>query len=202
MWICAGDRKYGHLAFTNSDKNKLPSSDQMTFDELDCTRLRSYLSDELHLIGPCVDSSRQWTYRYNGSHPPIKEAMRMLSNSYELEEAICGSTSIISSQMPNHAETKIDQRTADNHYPLVDPADIYSYCMEQLTSCLSEMKSSSASPGQSSGYYSINGNLQPRDLLKEEASFFSKEVQDDLEFWSLMRDEDFECTTVIPPVCI
>ncbi|XP_046455760.1 FHF complex subunit HOOK interacting protein 1B-like isoform X2 [Daphnia pulex] len=199
-----GERSYGHLSFTTSEK-KLALSDQIISNDcvssdLDFTRFRRYLKDQFNQIGPCVDAVRCWTYRYNGSSPPIKEAIGMLYNSSELEEPIrCTGAS---SQVLNLPEKQADQTASSpsSQYPLVDPADIYMYCMEQLTTCLSEMKSNSASPGQSSGYYSINCNLQPNDLLKEEATFFSKEVQDDLEFWSLMRDDDFDSTPIVTPV--
>jgi len=204
--IFIGEKSYGHLAFTTNEK-KLALSEQIISNDfeasdLDFTRLRKYLKDQFNQIGPCVDAVRCWTYRYNGSNPPIKEAVSMIYNSSLLEEPI--SDTGASSQMLNPPEKQADQKASStsSQYPLVDPADIYMYCMEQLTTCLSEMKSNSASPGQSSGYYSINCNLQPNDLLKEEATFFSKEVQDDLEFWSLMRDDDSDSTPIVTPVCI
>lgn len=169
--------------------------------DFDCTRLRDYLIDGFTQILPCVNATRQWTYHYDGKFPSIKEAVHMLYNPCEPEEP-CESITTQSCPESDQQETKIDKGLASpSQYPLVDPADIYMYCIEQLNSCLSEMKSNS-SPGQSSGYYSINCNLQPGELLKEEASFFSKEVQDDLEFWSLMRDDDFDCTPVPVPVRI
>ena len=95
-------------------------------------------------------------------------------------------------------EEKLPSANKTIEYPSVDPADVYSYCMAQLTTCLSEMNVAS-SPGQSSGYQSFNTQQRPiNDPFHEEGSFFSKDVQDDLEFWSLMRDEEeMDCP---PPV--
>ena len=58
-----------------------------------------------------------------------------------------------------------------------------------------------ASPGQSSGYQSFNFHYRSQDTILEDSSFFSKDVQDDLEFWSLMR-EDLESIKTIPQVII
>lgn len=85
-------------------------------------------------------------------------------------------------------------------YPSVNPVDVYSYCMEQLTSCLMEINANSSSPDASSGYQSFNLSARTRDV-SHEGSFFSKEVQDDLEFWSLMRDDDVDLQSASPPVC-
>lgn len=56
-----------------------------------------------------------------------------------------------------------------------------------------------ASPGQSSGYQSFNFHYRSQDTILEDSSFFSKDVQDDLEFWSLMR-EDLESIKTIPQI--
>ncbi|KAK4014764.1 hypothetical protein OUZ56_027272 [Daphnia magna] len=201
--IDSGDRRYGHLAFTTNER-KPPSAKQAvpngcSASDFDCNHLRKYLKDQFNQIRPCVDAVQHWTYRYNGSNPP-GETVLMLSKTSNIEEPASGT--IASSNTSDQSEKKMDQTVASPvpQYPPVNPADIYLYCMEQLTTCLNEMKSNSASPGQSSGYYSINCNIQRSDLLKEEASFFSKEVQDDLEFWSLMRDDDFDSAPIIPPV--
>ena len=58
-----------------------------------------------------------------------------------------------------------------------------------------------ASPGQSSGYQSFNFCYRSQDNVVEDSSFFSKDVQDDLEFWSLMR-EDLESIKTVPQVII
>lgn len=206
-WIFLGERRYGHLAFSTNEK-KLHSAKQAIpndclASDFECNRLLKYLKDQFNHIRPCVDAVHHWTYRYNGSNPPVRKTVLMPSKPSKLEEPTSGTSE--NSETPNQSEeTILDERIASptSQYPLINPADIYLYCMEQLTTCLSEMKSDSASPGNSSGYYSINCNLQTSEMLKEETSFFSKEVQDDLEFWSLMRDDDFDSTPIIPPVCI
>lgn len=85
---------------------------------------------------------------------------------------------------------------APAEYPPVDPMDIYTFCMEQLSSCLTEINT--ASSGQSSGYESF-GIPRP-DGSFDENSFFSKDVQDDLEFWSLMRDDEIDSPPVVSAV--
>lgn len=207
FFFSKGERRYGNLAFTSNIK-KLPSNQPSGLSDSlyqDYTRLREYLDDGSKQIRSTVDATRQWRYRYDGSNPQVKDALRMLYNPCELEKA--SSEGLVQrSQLPNQLETKCDE--SENEETLdcspqcqpVDPSDVYVYCVEQLNSCLSDMKCNSASsPGQSSGYYSINFNLQSNGGLKEETSIFSKEVQDDLEFWSLMRDDDFD-ETPIPPV--
>ena len=200
----AGERRYGQLAFTSNEKG--PSATQqsdISKSELDCGRLRKYLFDSFKNIRLCVDGCKQWTYSYDSSYPPIKDAIRMLQNPFEVEAPMNG-TDTKNSEITDDPEVNASQKTDSSHqYPIVDPADIYMYCMEQLTSCLSEMKSTSAvSPGLSSGYYSINCNVQPGGFLQEDGSFFSKEVQDDLEFWSLMRDDECDSIPVPAPVSL
>jgi hypothetical protein len=56
-----------------------------------------------------------------------------------------------------------------------------------------------ASPGQSSGYQSFNFCYRSQDNVVEDSSFLSKDVQDDLEFWSLMR-EDLESIKTVPQI--
>lgn len=171
-----------------------------------CLRLRNYLNDEMALIRPCVDHCRQWTYLYNGTHPPLADAIRMLQGHpseglHSSEQPVAAPTT--SEETPEELDSPEKATTSirlpiTSEYSSVDPADVFSYCMAQLATCLSEIDTHSASsPGQSSGYQSFNFNAKLQDPLQEKGSFLSQDVQDDLEFWSLMRDEDdLEC---VPP---
>lgn len=198
------ERRFGQLAFVNNEKKSFPNQpNDISTSESDCGRLREYLFDSVNNLEMCVNGCRQWTYSYDSSYPPIKDAIRMLRNPFEIEEL---SNQAKRNSSKNSDETVIDSNQgagASSRYPIVDPADIYMYCMEQLTTCLSELKSNStSSPGPSSGYYSINCNVQPCDFLQQDVSFFSKEVQDDLEFWSLMRDDECDSIPVSAPVSV
>lgn len=157
------------------------------------------MRDEVIQIRSCANATRYWTYCYNGLHPPVNEAKRMLYYPDSLGKTIYSPTDSAETSV-RHGENINDVSVCPPQYPQIDPSDVYMFCMEQLSSCLSEIKSDIASPGKSSGYFSASCNVQPLETLKEESSFFSKEVQDDLEFWSLMRDDDFDSTPAVTPV--
>ena len=206
-----GDNRYGQLAFTSTDRKSLIaeqiSMNERTPSEAQCLRLRSYLNDELAQIQPCIKRCRHWTYLYNGTHPPIDDAIRMLhghsdssrrpqNNDQSHEAPITPEKTSDGSENGNEKSTTFLRPHMESEYPTVDPADVYSYCMAQLATCLDEIEAHSAtSPSQSSGYQSLI-NARSMNAFHENGSFFSKDVQDDLEFWSLMRDdEDMENVT-------
>ena len=163
-----------------------------------CQHLRNYLNDEPAQIRPCFLNCRLWTYLYNGNHPPISDAVRMLQGTSTDPESALNVVEFVEVADSNdfHLGTvKSKNVHSIPEYSSVNPADVYSYCMAQLTTCLNEMNHTwSTSPGQSSGYQSFS--FRPQDPFHQEGSFFSKDVQDDLEFWSLMRDDDLD---YVPP---
>ena len=151
----------------------------------DCVRLNQYLKDDGVEIRRCVDATANWRYLYNGLNatdsPPVQ---------------------LLNANGPSHSETgdsceKVETTAEAAHNshsaeeppspePCDDGMDIYSRCLEQLTSCLNVMNLTS--PGQSSGYESFNFQSQSLGFAHDDRdSYFSKEVQEDLEFWSMMR---------------
>jgi hypothetical protein len=173
---------------------QITANDNILID-LDCLRLRNYLNDVFYQMRLSVNASWHWTYLYNGTHPPIIEAIRMLDG---IPIALHQTVEIVQ-EKPNPLQSSAKNSIGIPEYASVDPVDVYSYCMEQLTSCLMEINANSGSPDASSGYQSFNFSTKARETSYQN-SFFSKEVQDDLEFWSLMRDEDLDSRSDSLPV--
>jgi len=195
-----GESRHVQLSFSSNEKNSMRpepiTANDYLLPDLDCLRLRSYLNDMFYQVRLSVNASWHWTYLYNGTHPPITEAIRMLNGIPIANQPV----EIIEETKSNPLLSSAKNSNAIAEYASVDPVDVYSYCMEQLTSCLMEINANSNSPDASSGYQSFNFSTKAREASNEN-SFFSKEVQDDLEFWSLMRDEDIDSRSASPPVC-
>lgn len=132
-----GDGRYGQLAFTSTYRKEHISLIERTPSESQCLHLRHYLNDGPAQIRSCADRCRQWTYLYNGSHPPISDAIRMLQGEQQQVEEVEPNGEALEGMEDDEAERKFSTPSppVNSEYTAVDPADVYSYCMAQLTTC-------------------------------------------------------------------
>ena len=164
----------------------------------DYIRLCHYLKDNRAQIFRCGNATANWRYLYNGQNPAIPGSSQKLNRN----EAECTlkvrRADELAVESDIQGENLHKESTEASDFRTSDVTEIYTYCMEQLTNCLSEMNL--ASPGQSSGYESFNFQTRSHDYLQEDQSYFSKDVQEALEFWSMMRDdEDEDDGTILEP---
>lgn len=156
---------------------------------VDIFRLRRYLSDDADRIRRSVSAGHNWKYLYNGQNPTVSEAVQMLSGKEIEVVGIVDETKQKQHEIENDHDKESNQPLEwSDAQEVQDIAAMYSNCLEQLTSCLNEM--SLASPGQSSGYESFNFSCRPQDSIPEDPCIFSRDVQEALEFWSMMREDD------------
>ena len=141
--------------------------------EKDNLHLQSYLNDSSVVIRTSVEAACSWVYLYDGQNPSISESIRMLN---EPRRKVINSIDHVTDV--NNIEEAVPEVLQAKEQVDVDKLRIEGNYMTEMDL---------ASPGQSSGYQSFNFNS--RSQVHEENSFFSKEVQDDLEFWSLMRED-------------
>merc|ERR1712071_140162 len=145
--------------------------------EKETIRLKNYLNDCNVQISSSAAATGSWTYLYDGQQPTIKDAVRMLMEN-------------------DPSATIANDAIANGNGPQVkNDVEVEQLSPRGLTDI------DLASPGQSSGYQSFNFNYRSHDTILEESSssYFSKDVRDDLEFWSLMR-EDLDSIKTIPQI--
>ena len=169
--VFIGDSRYGQLAFTPGIKSD---------------------SNEQILSSDCAQSA--------------KDAMRLKNYLIDCNMQICSSVAATSNwtylydgQQPSIKDA-VRMSSKDQSLPTIANSNDHLVETEKVIPHVkNDVEFDLTSPGQSSGYQSFNFHYRSQDAVIEDSSFFSKDVQDDLEFWSLMR-EDLESIKTITQV--
>ncbi|KAK2715919.1 FHF complex subunit HOOK-interacting protein 1B-like isoform X2 [Artemia franciscana] len=161
-------------------------------DEAEIHQFHCYLLEARSRICGTIKATQYWTYRYDWRNPTISEAKKMLRERLATPKRRKLSVALPKEEKANsdsQKEQNSDREFFEDPIIQIKSDGLYQDAVEQLTHILQEMNI--RSPAESSGYESLNFRSEPFSLDLD-SNFVSDNLQQQLEFWSMMREDSEE----------